>query len=120
MTKPKPKNKNYCSICHKRHIPPTRKKCKPDMDFPSVSGAQLMSSSGDSDVPDSGVGAFYANMSAKNITKQKDCSVNKTVVSGHSRPSDQAAEMSSEEEHSSGGLQALILQQIQGARWCSS
>ena len=117
MTKPKPKNKNYCSTCHEKHIPPTGKKCqlskKPDMNLPSTSGAQLMSSTSDSDVPDSGVGAFHVNMSAKKVKKQKDCSVKKAVASGHSRPSNEGAETSSEEEHSSSGLQALILQQLQ-------
>ena len=83
------------------------------MDLPSTSGAQLMSSTSDSDVPDSRVGAFHVNMSAKKTKKQKDCSVKKAVPSGHPRPSDQGAETSSEEEHSSGGFQPLILQQLQ-------
>ena len=113
----KQKNKNYCTTCHEKHIPLTGKKCKltkkTDMDLPSTSGAHLMSSSSESDVPDFGVGTSHTNMSAKKeITKQKDCSVKKAVTSGQSRPSDQFAETSSE-EHSSGALQALILQQLQ-------
>ena len=117
MTKPKAKNQNYCSTCHEKHVPPTGKKCqlkkKPDMDLPSTSGAQLMSSTCDSDVPDSGVGAFHVSMIAKKVKKQKDCSVRKAVASGHSRPNDDGAETSSDKEHSSGGLHTLILQQLQ-------
>ena len=115
MTKPKTKNKNYCSTCHEKHIPPSGKKCqlsnKPNMDLPSTSGAQVMASS--SDVPDSGVGAFYTNKSAKKVKKQKDCYIKKAAASGQSKSSVQMAETSSEDEHSSGGLQALILQQLQ-------
>ena len=60
---------------------PKGKKCKLikklDMDLPSTSCVHLMSSSCNGDVLDSGVGAFYANMSTKKITKQKDCFVKK-------------------------------------------
>ena len=117
MTKPKAKNKNYCSTCHEKHIPPTGKKCQlkkqPDMELASVNGAQLRSIASDSDVPDSGVGAFNVNMSAMKTKKQKDCSVRKAVVAGRATSSDEDAETSEDDQHSSGGLQALILQQLQ-------
>ena len=117
MTKPKAKNKNYCSTCHEKHIPPTGKKCQlkkqPDMELASVNGAQLRSNASDSDVPDSGVGAFNVNMSAMKTKKQKDCSVRKAVVAGRATSSDEDAETSEDDQHSSGGLQALILQQLQ-------
>ena len=44
---------------------------------------------------------------------QKDCSVKKTKASGLSRPGDHAVLTSSGDEHSSGGVQALILKELQ-------
>ena len=53
--------------------------------------------------------ASKVNMSAKKITKQKDCSVKKGLPSGESQTSDHIpAGSSSGDEHSSGGLQVRI------------
>ena len=119
MTKPKAKNKNHCSKCHEKHFPPTGKKCTlkevKDMSIPSTSAQQMtMSSDSDSEVRDSGVGAVKVKMSARKITGQKDCSVKKGLPSGQFLPSDHVpAQSSSEDEHSSGDIQARILQELQ-------
>ena len=86
-----------------------------ETDIPSTSVQMMtMSSDTESDRQNSGVGAVKVKMSAKKITKQKDCSVKKGLPSGQSRPSDHVrADSSSEDEHSSGGLQARILQELQ-------
>ena len=87
---------------------------KLDIDEPTSSAQLLTSSSGsDSDVPDSGVNAYFAIMSATKVTKQKDCLVKKATASGHSRSGDQTVLMLSDDEHSSGGLQALFLKELQ-------
>ena len=78
MTKPKNKNKNYCSKCHEKTLPTYSKKCQMNanksIDKPSTSVQPVTSSSdSDSDVWDSGVGAFKVNMGArKKVTKQQD------------------------------------------------
>ena len=96
------------------------KKCQiienKSMDKPSTSMQPVMSSSdSDSDVRDSGVGAFKVNMGArKKVTKQKDCSDKRVSTSGQSRPIDCSDDsQSSKDEHQSGGLQALILREHQ-------
>ena len=60
------------------------------MDKPSTSFQPVTSSSdSDSDVRDSGVGAFKVNMGArKKVTKQKDCSDKRVLSPGQSRPGD--------------------------------
>ena len=119
MTKPKAKNKNYCNKCHEKHFPPTGKKCTlkevKDMNIPSTSAQQMtMSSDSDSEVRHSGVGAVKVKMSARKITRQKDCSIKKGLPSGQFRPSDHVpAQSSSEDEQSSGDVQARILQELQ-------
>ena len=120
MTEPKNKNKNYCSKCHSKHYPPTGKKCQVMMDNitndPSTSVHPVNSSGdSDSDVRDSRVGAVNVDMGVKKkITRQKDCSVRRVSTSGQSRPSDQADDSeTSEDEHPSGGLQTLILKELQ-------
>ena len=85
------------------------------MDIPSTS-VQPMTTSSDSEreAQNSGVGAVKVKMSARKITRQKDCSVKKGLPSGQFRPSDRVpAQSSSEDEHSSGDLQARILQELQ-------
>ena len=52
-------------------------------------------------------------MNANKVTLQKDCSVKKAKASGLSRPGDHAVLTSSGDEHSSGGVQALILKELQ-------
>ena len=52
-------------------------------------------------------------MSADKVTKQNDCFVKKATASGCSRPGDRTVLTSSGNEHSSGGVQALILKEIQ-------
>ena len=42
------------------------------------------------------MGAYFANMSAIKVTKQKDCSVKKVNTSDHSRSSDHAVLTSSD------------------------
>ena len=60
------------------------------------------------------MGAFNVNMGKKKITQQKDCFVKRVSNPGHSRPSDQAdGSETSEDEHPSGGLEALILKKLQ-------
>ena len=119
MTKPKTKNKNHCSKCHSKHYPPTGKKCQNVVENvkndPSNSVLPVTSSDSDSDVRDSGVGAFNVDMGGmKKVTRQKDCFVKRVSTPGHSRPSDQADNSeTSEDEHPSGGLQALILKELQ-------
>ena len=120
MTKPKNKNKNYCSKCHTKHYPPTGKKCQSTMDKSSedssTSRSHVTASSGsDSDNRDLGMGASKVNMGAKKkITKQKDCAVKRVLTPGPSRTSDlsDGSEVS-EDERPSGGLQALILKELQ-------
>ena len=119
MTKPKNKNKNYCLKCHSKHYPPTGKKCQAVMDKakeePSVSmNPMTTSSESDSDGRNLGVGACKVDMGAKKITKQKDCSVKRVLTPGHSRTSDKwVGSETSEDERPSGGLQALILKELQ-------
>ena len=120
MTKPKNKNKNHCLKCHSKHYPPTGKKCQVVMDKtkeePSVNmNPMTTSSESDSDGRDLGVGARKVDIGArKKITKQKDCSVKRVLTPGPSRTSDQSeGSETSEEEHPSGGLQALILKELQ-------
>ena len=120
MTKPKNKNKNYCSTCHSKHFPSMGKKCQVMMDNvinnPSTSVHPVNSSSdSDSDVRDSRVGAVNVDMGVKKkITRQKDCSVRRVSTPGQSRPSDQAdGSETPEDGHPSGGLQALILKELQ-------
>ena len=120
MTKPKNKNKNYCSKCHSKHYPPTGKKCQADMDKsnkePSVSMNHMTASSeSNSDGRDSGVGARKVDMGTKKkIIKQKDCSVKRVITPGPSRTRDQSdGSETSEDECPSGGLQALILKELQ-------
>ena len=83
---------------------------------PSTSVHPVTSSSeSDSDVRGLGVGAVNVDIGVKKkITRQKDCSVKKVSTPGHSRPNDQAdGSETSEDEHPSGGLQALILKELQ-------
>ena len=119
MTKPKAKNKNHCSKCHCKHYPPTGKKCQNVMDKlknqPSTSVDPVTASSDrGSDAQDSGMGAFNVDMGKKKVTQQKDCVVKRVSNPGQARPSDHTDDSdTSEDERPSGGLQALILKELQ-------
>ena len=84
--------------------------------YPSISRSHMTASSdSDSVSRDLGMGASKVNMGAKKkITKQKDCSVKRLLTPGPSRTSDlsDGSEVS-EDERPSGGLQALILKELQ-------
>ena len=83
---------------------------------PNISRNHMTASSeSDSDGRDLGMGACKVDMGAKKkITKQKDCSVKRVLTPGPSRTSDQSdGSEVSEDERSSGGLQALILKELQ-------
>ena len=119
MTKPKVKNRNYCSKCHSKHYPPTGKKCQNVMDklknqpSTSVDPVTLSSDSG-SDGRDSGMGVFNVDMGKKKVTQQKDCVFKRVSNPGQARPSDHTDGSDiSEDECPSGGLEALILKELQ-------
>ena len=119
MTKPKAKNKNYCSKCQSKHYPPTGKKCQSAMEKlknqPSA-GVDPVTASSDSgsDGRDSGMGAFNVDMGKKKVTQQKDCVVKKVLNPGQARPSDHTDDSdTSGDERPSGGLEALILKELQ-------
>ena len=118
MTKPKAKNKNYCSKCHSKHYPPKGKKCQNIMDTlknqPSTSVDPVSSSDSGRDGRDSGMGAFNVDMGKKKVTQPKDCVVKRVSNPGQARPSDHTdGSDTSEDERPSGGLQALILKELQ-------
>ena len=82
---------------------------------PSTSVDPVTSSSDSgSDGQDSGMGAFNVNMGKKKVTQQKDCIVWKVSNPGQARPSDHTdSSDTSEDERPSGGLEALILKELQ-------
>ena len=72
------------------------------------------SSEGDSDSRDCVVGACKVDMGAKKKITKQDCSVKRVLTPGPSRTSDQSdGSETSEDESPSGGLQALILKELQ-------
>ena len=107
MTKPKVKNKNHCSKWHSKHYPPTGKKCQNVMD-------KVKNQPSTSDGRDSGMGVFNVDMGKRKVTQQKDCVVRKVLNPGQARPSDHTdTSDASEDEPPSGGLEALILKELQ-------
>ena len=111
----KPKNKNYCSQCHSKHIPPTGKKCKKQSVKSCDHGKGPQSLSDDSDVGFRDNNMSFSNVimsTHKKVVVQKNCKVKRCCAPRHSGPSIKVPADASEEECSSGGLQNLILKEL--------
>ena len=121
MTKPKAKNKNFCSKCFEKHAPPTGQKCTQGQDGQTKDSTvpkkkivkkhnpNVISSSDNDSVSDS--------FSSDEVTKQSDCSANRGVAPGKHRPSDhpksrKQGSSSEEEDTTTTDTQALILQEL--------
>ena len=120
MTKPKAKNKNFCSKCLEKHIPPTGKKCtrqvvedsklvKHSNKKSAIKTAPVLSFS-DSD-------SVSGSSSEDEVTRQSDCSAKRALALGSQGPSDHAKKRSQdssseEEDHKTADTQVLILKQL--------